>query len=324
MNLMQTAAVAVVVVAGFAGTGVAVPTGDGFGAADCEQNPTPACELYAGSNPNPPPPASEGAAPAPPGIEKGGRAVPAAPPPVCNYVRSQFQPPPGGVQTVALVRGLVDARMPVRPASVVASGVARPKQGSDGAWYDWVCDDSKTRNAVYRPPVWIPNGQQPAPQLPSPAELAERARRQLRLPSPAIAASPTGTQLVNLPTWLWLAGGWTPTSATAAVPGFSVTATATPTSVTWSMGDGSEVTCNGAGTPFTPGGDPVAASPDCGHVYRVSSAGRAGEVFAVSATVRWTVTWTGAGQGGAFPDLTATSTAAFRVAEAQALNAGGG
>ncbi|MDQ0772960.1 hypothetical protein QF026_001426 [Streptomyces aurantiacus] len=43
----------------------------------------------------------------------------------------------------------------------------------------------------------------------------------------------------------------------------------------------------------------------------------------MSATVHWTVTWTGAGQSGAFPGLTTTSTAAFRVAESQALNNGG-
>ncbi|MCX4561653.1 hypothetical protein [Streptomyces phaeochromogenes] len=43
----------------------------------------------------------------------------------------------------------------------------------------------------------------------------------------------------------------------------------------------------------------------------------------MSATVHWTVTWAGAGQSGVFPDLTTTSTAAFRVAESQALNNGG-
>ena len=42
------------------------------------------------------------------------------------------------------------------------------------------------------------------------------------------------------------------------------------------------------------------------------------------ATVHWTVTWSGAGQGGTFPDLTTTSTAAFEVAESQALNTSGG
>lgn len=310
--------------------GAVEPDGDdGIGSVDCVQNPTPACELYAGSDPVAPPPVS------PDGRERatpdgGGRSAgSAAAPPLCRYVRSAFQPPAGGVQTVAFVTGrsAMGGGARVRPASYVqAVSPTATAPGPDGAWYDWQCDDGETRTSFYRPPVWIPNGQQPgaAPQLPTPAELAERARKQLRLPGPAIATSPTGTQLVNLPTWLWLDGGWAPTSATAAVPGVEVTATATPTSVTWSMGDGTEVTCQGPGTPFVPGGDPSAASPDCGHVYRVSSAGRPGEVFAVTATVRWTVTWAGAGQDGDFPDLTATTNATFRVAEAQALNSGGG
>jgi len=102
-----------------------------------------------------------------------------------------------------------------------------------------------------------------------------------------------------------------------------VTATATPTSVVWSMGDGSTVTCTGAGTPFHPGTAPTASSPDCGHTYRTSSASQAGQAFPVSATVHWGVTWAGAGQGGVFPDLTTTGNTAFRVAESQALNNGG-
>jgi hypothetical protein len=176
--------------------------------------------------------------------------------------------------------------------------------------------------------TWVPLGapapagdNQPAP--PSPAQLAEIARKQLRLPTPSIAANPAGEQLVNLPTWMWLSNGWGPVSATATVPGVSVTAIATPTSVTWSMGDGSTVTCTGAGTPFSPGTAPTASSPDCGHTYRTSSASQVGQAFPVSATVHWTVTWAGAGQGGVFPDLTTTGNAAFRVAESQALNNGG-
>jgi hypothetical protein len=107
------------------------------------------------------------------------------------------------------------------------------------------------------------------------------------------------------------------------VAGVSVTAVATPTSVSWSMGDGSTVTCTGAGTPFQPGTDPKAPSPDCGHTYRTSSASQASQAFPVTATVHWTVTWSGAGQGGTFPDMTTTGNAAFLVAEAQALNNGG-
>ncbi|WP_245778108.1 hypothetical protein [Lentzea xinjiangensis] len=104
----------------------------------------------------------------------------------------------------------------------------------------------------------------------------------------------------------------------------SVTAVAKPTSVIWTMGDGSTVTCAGAGTPYKAGTDPKAPSPDCGHVYRRSSASQPGLAYSVTATVYWTVTWSGAGQGGTFPDMTTTGTATFRVAESQALNNGGG
>jgi hypothetical protein len=158
----------------------------------------------------------------------------------------------------------------------------------------------------------------------SPENVAAVAKSRLRLPSPTLAANPQRLQLVQLPTWLWLSSGWAPVSATASVPGLAVTAIATPTSVTWSMGDGSIVTCMGAGTPYAARTAPEASSPDCGHVYRRSSANQAGQAFPVTATVHWTVSWSGAGQGGTFPDITTTGSATFRVAESQALNDGDG
>ncbi|MDO0939208.1 hypothetical protein QQY66_48750 [Streptomyces sp. DG2A-72] len=153
------------------------------------------------------------------------------------------------------------------------------------------------------------------------------ARDQLRLPSLAIESSPAGEQLVSLPTWLWLdRGDWGSVSATASMPEVSVTATARPTSVDWAMGDGSSVTCKGPGTPYgtkrQSSGSPQSASPDCGHTYHTSSAEQPDNAFPVSATVHWTVTWEGAGESGAFPDLMTTSQAAFRVVESQALNSG--
>ncbi len=191
-----------------------------------------------------------------------------------------------------------------------------------GGWFMVLCSpDGKDPDS--RGPVWIPASAPSAPPI-SPAELARRAREQLRLPTPTIAASPTGDQLVNLPTWLWLTDGWRSVSESASVPGVSVTATATPVLVTWSMGDGAAVTCSGAGTPYRSGGDPKASSPDCGHTYRTSSAGRVGQAFPVTATVHWTVSWSGGGQSGTFAGLTTTGHAAFRVAESQALNNGGG
>jgi hypothetical protein len=315
---------------------------DIYGNVDCSQSPTPDCLLGAGKtghggNPGSTPggdnhtPSHKGSGGSSGSdgtgngdtIIGGGSSLAN-----CSYVPSDYQPP-SGVIPAAFVRPSKHDATAVQPAVFARSSiglrvvpVAAP--GRSGAWYVWKCSGPGTADAVYRPPVWIPAGQQPgAVALPSPAELAAVAHRQLRLPTPAIAANPVGDQLVNLATWLWLSSGWGPVSATASVPGVSVTAVATPRSVVWSMGDGSTVTCTGAGTPFRPGTDPKAASPDCGHTYRVSSAGQPREAFRVAATVHWSVTWSGAGQSGTFPDMTTTGEAAFRVAEAQALNTGG-
>jgi hypothetical protein len=149
----------------------------------------------------------------------------------------------------------------------------------------------------------------------TPAEVARLARDQLGLPRPEIGASPAGDQLVNLPTWLYLTGGWRTLWATASVPGISVTAWAEPTSVTWSMGDGTTVDCPGPGTRYTPTADPGSESSHCGHTYR-----RAFDTAPVTATIRWSVTWSGAGQTGTFPPLTTTNTTQFRVQESHALN----
>ncbi|MFF0147017.1 hypothetical protein [Amycolatopsis sulphurea] len=341
-------ATGIVVVGGICAAGPALAD-DGYGSTTCNQTPAPVCDLGAGrggdtkpSNPGDGAKPGTGRKPERPGTGNpdtshsgpgdtliDGNSNLAK----CSYVKSDFQPPSGGVITAAVAKplnadtGTSQSAVLTRPAAggVVLAQAAQPAQGPQGAWYVWKCAGPGAVDALYRPPKWIADGQQPVQaQLPSPAELAQMARKQLRLPTPTIAANPVGDQLVNLPTWMWLASGWGPVSATASVPGVSVTATATPTSVTWSMGDGSTVTCTGAGTPFRTGSDPKAPSPDCGHTYRTSSAKQAGQAFPVAATVRWTVAWAGAGQGGTFPGLTTTGNAVLRVAESQALNNGGG
>ncbi|MEB8338052.1 hypothetical protein [Streptomyces endophyticus] len=98
---------------------------------------------------------------------------------------------------------------------------------------------------------------------------------------------------------------------------------ARPTKTVWTLGDGGSVTCRGPGTPYTRAVEASRPSPDCGHTYRTTPAGRPHRAYAVSATVHWKVTWQGAGQSGTFPDLTTTSNATVRVAESQALNTGG-
>lgn len=154
--------------------------------------------------------------------------------------------------------------------------------------------------------------------------LALAARSRLVLGTPVIASSPKpgAEQLAWMPTWLWLAGPWAPVTATAAVPGVSVTATAVPQRVIWNMGDGSAVTCAGPGVPFGPGDNPASPSPACGHTYQRGSAAAPGGAFTVTAQVIWNVTWSGAGTGGAFPGLVTTASVRMPVAQSLAIVTG--
>ena len=114
--------------------------------------------------------------------------------------------------------------------------------------------------------------------------------------------------------------GWHPITATAAVPGESVTATATPTSVTWNLGDGNTIVCQGPGTPYAATDSPGEASPTCGHTYTIHPHGQPNNAFTVTATVSWAVDWAGGGQAGTVPALNDTTTTPLRVADVESLN----
>jgi len=166
------------------------------------------------------------------------------------------------------------------------------------------------------------------PALPAPGVLAQLAVKYLRLPDPVIRSSPApeALQLTRLPVWLWVAANvWQPQSKTAQVPGEAVTATATPVSAAWAMGDGTTVTCKGPGTAYAAGDNPAAASPTCGYTYEKSSAGQTGGAYRVTVTITWDITWAGTGgAGGALAPLQTVAAADFQVAESQALNTSGG
>jgi hypothetical protein len=187
-----------------------------------------------------------------------------------------------------------------------------------GHWEIITCagPDLPTKQVLH----WVANG---APVLPDPEALAAQAESKLALPSPAIEASPAVglPQVVQLPTWTWLPQAqWTALSATAAVPGESVTVTAIPVSVTWSWGDGTTSVCQGPGTPFTAQTvNASAPSPTCGHTYQVTSAEASGEQFAVTATVSWAVNWSGGGAAGTFPDLSTRSMVRWMVSQIQSI-----
>jgi hypothetical protein len=186
----------------------------------------------------------------------------------------------------------------------------------EGGWYERTCHGDKANAASV---LWVAG----APPVYSPEVLARLARARLNLPHVVVELNPAGDQLTNLPAWLSLdRSSWSAQSATASVPGVSVTATARPVQAVWSMGDGGRVVCAGPGTPWIGGTDPAAASPDCGYVYRHSSASATGGVFTVSVTVSWQVTWAGAGYSGTIAGLTTTGTVQVRVQESQAIITG--
>jgi hypothetical protein len=211
-----------------------------------------------------------------------------------------------------------DTPYQITPQNAAVMHAAQPP--GPGHWVVRRCIGTAPVQLLYYVLTWIPNG---APAVPDPRVLAAQAVSKLTLPTPAIESSPGGAapQTVELPTWTWLpAAQWAPRSATASVPGESVTATATPIAVTWSWGDGSTTVCHGPGTPYVKGvSDPAAASPDCGHTYRQVSASQSGQQFPVTATLAWSVAWSGGGQSGTFPNLTTTATAHWTVRQIQSL-----
>ncbi|WP_235498513.1 MULTISPECIES: hypothetical protein [Frankiaceae] len=170
--------------------------------------------------------------------------------------------------------------------------------------------------------VWRPDAQMGAVVPPSPEVMAQRAVNRLVLPAPAFGLSPDveTVQLVGVPVWLWVdAASWMSVSATASVPGVSVTATARPVSVVWDFGSGGQVRCAGPGRAFQAGVDDPAAMSECAIRFTRGSAGEPGGRFPLTVTVSWQVGWVGGGQTGEAAGLTSQTTASVAVGESQAL-----
>lgn len=152
--------------------------------------------------------------------------------------------------------------------------------------------------------------------------VVQRAVADLRLPEPVPRTSPAKdfTQVVHVPTWLWIErDSWGPVSETAEVEGVTVTATAKPRKAVWQIGDGQSVMCKGPGTPYSDQFDPKSSSPDCGYTYRRASTSADGGKFRAKVTVTWDVSWRGAGQAGIVPGMTMSTELPLAVDEVQAV-----
>lgn len=191
-----------------------------------------------------------------------------------------------------------------------------------GAIYDCINPDigagvTAGTGLVYR--FWAAAPPAGAAAPPDPEVLAQQAIAAMDLRAVEIGIVPENTPgsigIIGLPTWMWVAdpGEATtgPITRTAALEGYSVSATATMTQVVWTMGDGSSVTCAGSGTPYADSYD-TQSSPTCGHTY--TQMGR----YPVTATSYWAVNWEGIGQSGVIP-LTFAQTTQIAMGEAQVL-----
>jgi len=188
------------------------------------------------------------------------------------------------------------------------------EHSNTGRWLQYWCDGigAVAVNGFFL----IPEG-----GLVDPAALAADALASIDIGAPAIRTSPAadGRLYVQIPTWLWLdEGWWKPHQASASAGRVTSTVTAKPVNTTWTMGDGSSVTCVGSGRAWHPGLPDDAT--DCRHTYRHSSAATPDNTVHLEATVTFEVTWTSSlGPGGTLPAITRTSSVDAEVGEIQAI-----
>ena len=139
------------------------------------------------------------------------------------------------------------------------------------------------------------------PTVSTPATLAQTAFKQLAFLPPVFHRSPDETKTinglpyswVNLWTFFWTSpASWQPMSKTARAGALWATVTATPTTLTYTAGDGGSAVCPGPGRPWvaSDGFDPPSHGA-CG--YRYADYSR--HPLTVTLTQTWSITWVGDG-----------------------------
>jgi hypothetical protein len=167
--------------------------------------------------------------------------------------------------------------------------------------------------------VWLPGP--PDTVVADPLTLAYEAIAKMKLAAPQIqtAPGPGAIGLVNMPVWLWVtkaANTWGPITRDAHVPGLRVVATAQVKAMTWTLGDGQTIRCEGPGTPYkTTYG--ISDSPTCGYRYRKTSREQPNCRYTVTARADWDITWQSTlGDTGQL-EMTQQSAVQLRIGEAR-------
>jgi hypothetical protein len=193
-----------------------------------------------------------------------------------------------------------------------------PRQPERGSPYLLACRD-ETGNVVYsRLVVFDPAD--PLGGIAAGERAAELALEQIPLPVPEIGLNPPGSQLVGVPTWLWVNNPWGQLSASASIGAVTSTVTAVPTRVSWDVGDGTRVVCDGPGTVYDPSRPAAGQVSGCTHTYTWPSTSEPFGVYAVTATITYATSWEATtGEAGDLGVLERSSSVPVRVVEVQAV-----
>ncbi len=170
--------------------------------------------------------------------------------------------------------------------------------------------------------IWLP-GPPDAGVTPEQAARAVVSRMDLRAAAIGIVPEdkPGSIGAVGAPVYMWTTRGPTtfgPQVLTGSAGGITITATARVERIIWDMGDGTTVTCRTAGTPYEDRYG-FRDSPDCGHRYSKTSAGKPNNAYPIRATSYWVVDWTGPAGASGQIRLDLTSTTSIVVGELQAV-----
>jgi len=150
----------------------------------------------------------------------------------------------------------------------------------------------------------------------------EQASAQIPTPEIQIAPNTVGgispATIVNLPTWLWISGAvWHPVSASVTVGGLTASVVAQPTSVTWSMGNGALLNCNGPGTPYNYYISAELQQTNCSYTYTNVFTD---SVVNLTAIIHWTVTWSATnGDSGSLSPLSTQSTIPVHIEQIESI-----
>lgn len=206
------------------------------------------------------------------------------------------------------------------PQPPTSADIWKGQKGKGGAIFD--CTDPFSGGNFRTGQLWLP--QAPGNTV-SPEEAAQAVVRRMDLRAADVGIvpedKPGSIGAVGAPVYMWTKPGratFGPQVLTGSSGGVTITATAKVDRIVWDLGDGARVTCRTPGTVYQDSFG-FNDSPDCGHRYTKTSAGKPNNAYPITATSYWVVDWTGPGGSSGRITLDLVSSTNIVVGELQAL-----